>query len=320
MHKYIHSSISIISLAIFGYLIYTLWVGFEETLQAMLKLETKGLLIVLGLSLLNYFLRFLRWQWYLNAIRESMISVWKSLRYYLVGFAFTTTPGKAGEMVRSVFLKQHGISYPQSISMFFVERLSDLLATLILAAFILWHFKTYQMWIVLPVIFALMLITFVHHYSIFVHPIEDFLARRTKNSHFAHHFFEILYHCKILLHYRFLYGGLLLGIIAWGAEGIGFYYILHALEIKAGPMLAVGIYAMSLIIGALSFLPGGLGGTEAAMVMMLLTLGASSQEAFAATLICRLTTLWFAMFLGASAMLGLKLKEKMKYHDPNFSR
>lgn len=301
-----------ISLAILGYLVYTLWTGFEETFQAILRLEMKGLGIVLSLSLINYILRFLRWQWYLSALEDNVISIWQSLRYYLVGFAFTTTPGKAGEMVRSIFLKQHGISYPQSISMFFVERFSDLLATLILGAFILWHFKNYQLWIVLPVIFAFMLITFIHHYTIFMLPLQHLLARRPSSAHVVEHLFEVLSHCKTLLHYRFLYGGLLLGLIAWGAEGIGFYYILQSIEIQSGSiMMAIGIYAMSLIIGALSFLPGGLGGTEAAMLVMLSTLGASSQEALAATLICRLTTLWFAMLLGAVSMLGLGLKDKM---------
>jgi uncharacterized protein (TIRG00374 family) len=60
------------------------------------------------------------------------------------------------------------------------------------------------------------------------------------------------------------------------------------------------IYAATTIAGALSFLPGGLGVTEASMTMLLVHGAAHVDKATAvdATLLTRLATLWFAVLLG----------------------
>jgi glycosyltransferase 2 family protein len=71
---------------------------------------------------------------------------------------------------------------------------------------------------------------------------------------------------------------------------------------------AMGIYAVSLLAGALSFVPGGIGTTEGVMALLLAGLGAGAATLVAAPLISRLTTLWFAVALGllAAARLGLR--------------
>lgn len=301
----IQSTLSIIAVAILGYLSYAIWVGWEETFQAIWRLGTVGITFVLSLSLLNYVLRFCRWQWYLSIVDHQNLPVAQSLRYYFAGFAFTTTPGKVGEMIRSIFLKQHGVSYPQSLSMFFVERLSDLLATLILGALVLWHFDRYQHWVTVPVIGVVILLTLVQQQQ-WIAYLQTWLTQKVSPR--FEHVFDLILHSQLLLKSRFLYGGLLLGLLAWGAEGIGFYYILQIVGVDSSVFLAMGVYAMSLVVGALSFLPGGLGGTEVAMLFFLTAMGASNENALAITLICRFSTLWFAVILGAGALFGLKIR------------
>jgi uncharacterized protein (TIRG00374 family) len=85
--------------------------------------------------------------------------------------------------------------------------------------------------------------------------------------------------------------------------------------VDINPILATGIYAMSIVIGAASFMPGGLGGTEAAMLIFLINLGVSQEVALAATLICRFATLWFAVILGALAMIGLDTRVFTQAHE-----
>jgi hypothetical protein len=57
------------------------------------------------------------------------------LRIYLSGFALTTTPGKAGEMFRALLLRRLGVSVPTAFAAFISERLSDLIAVLLLTLF-----------------------------------------------------------------------------------------------------------------------------------------------------------------------------------------
>ena len=66
---------------------------------------------------------------------------------------------------------------------------------------------------------------------------------------------------------------------------------------------ATGIYSVAIIVGALSFLPGGLGSTEAVMVALLAAHGYTMPDAMLLTLVYRFLTLWFAIAIGWSAVV-----------------
>jgi uncharacterized protein (TIRG00374 family) len=66
---------------------------------------------------------------------------------------------------------------------------------------------------------------------------------------------------------------------------------------------AIFVCALSMLAGALSFLPGGLGGAEAVMVSLLVLKCMSMPAAIAATVFIRLATLWFAVLIGLVALI-----------------
>ena len=70
---------------------------------------------------------------------------------------------------------------------------------------------------------------------------------------------------------------------------------------------ALFVYAFALLVGGLSFLPGDLGSSEAAMIGLLSLYGLPEAAAIMATLICRLATLWFAVVLGAVFLARQKM-------------
>jgi uncharacterized protein (TIRG00374 family) len=100
-----------------------------------------------------------------------------------------------------------------------------------------------------------------------------------------------------------------LSLVAWGAEAFAFHLMLDWLGLQVDVAFAVFVYAAAMLAGALSFLPGGLGGAEATMVSLLLWLGQPQAPAVAATVLIRLTTLWFAVVLGLLA-LGSLLRQR----------
>jgi len=123
---------------------------------------------------------------------------------------------------------------------------------------------------------------------------------------------SLLQSSEALLRPRMLLGGVVLGLIAWGAEGCGFYLIVRALEFDASLAAGIGVYAAGMLVGALSFIPGGLGSTEAAMVVMLSLLGMDVSRAIAATIVCRVATLWFAVALGFCAFAAVEAGRERK--------
>ena len=61
---------------------------------------------------------------------------------------------------------------------------------------------------------------------------------------------------------------------------------------------ATAIFLIAVLSGALSGLPGGLGGTEATSVALLVLQGVPLDVAVLATAIIRVATLWFAVAIG----------------------
>src|SRR5690554_3844614 len=78
-----------------GYLAFSLWSGWQDVADAFVLIGWLGTGCALALSLVNYGLRFGRWQLYLSRLGHP-VEYGSSLRIYLSGFALTTTPGKAG--------------------------------------------------------------------------------------------------------------------------------------------------------------------------------------------------------------------------------
>jgi uncharacterized membrane protein YbhN (UPF0104 family) len=130
-------------LSALGYLAFSLWGGWHEVLDAMMRLGFTGTIIALALSLVNYGLRFVRWQKFL-ALLGHRVHTPESLRIYIAGFGLTILPGKVGEAIRSVFLKHHGVSYPESLAAFFSEQLSNLISILLLVSIGLWAYPQAQ--------------------------------------------------------------------------------------------------------------------------------------------------------------------------------
>ncbi|UCE88336.1 MAG: UPF0104 family protein, partial [Pseudomonadota bacterium] len=130
---------------------------------------------------------------------------------------------------------------------------------------------------------------------------------RTRRRRFIGHLANLLETAHDLLELKPLYTGLAVGIVAWWIQGFAFYYILDTLGLPLPLATALAIYAVSLLAGAISFIPGGVGSTEAVMALLLLASGADQTLALSAPLISRLSTLWFAVALGmlATAKLGL---------------
>jgi uncharacterized protein (TIRG00374 family) len=297
----------ILILAAIGYALAVLWRSSGATMAALTRVGVGGITLVLGLSLLNYAVRFLRWQWYLGRLR-CRVPAGLSLQYYLAGFAFTATPAKLGEAARSLYLKRHDIPYEQSLALLVAERLTDLVAMTMLASLAFTLLPGYARAgaaVAGAVGVALLLLVIVlgspgtQRRLAFVRP--------QRMRRLAGQLSSLLVNARTLIQPAALMYGLILGAIAWAAEGVGLYVILQCLHINIPLAAVIGIYAVSLLVGALSFIPGGLGGTEAAMTLLLVMHGAGQGEALAATLICRVATLWFAVAVGWLTFLRLRV-------------
>jgi uncharacterized protein (TIRG00374 family) len=108
----------------------------------------------------------------------------------------------------------------------------------------------------------------------------------------------------------------LLSVIGWLAEALALHLILIWMGATPSVAFSLFAYAAAMLAGALSFLPGGLGGAEVVMVGLLMLGGMSSGDAVAATVLIRLATLWFAVVLGLGALTDWVRREQGRAREP----
>lgn len=299
--KRLHGFIVSIAIAALGYFVFMLWGGWGDVLSAFGSVGWRGVIVALFLSLVNYGLRFLRWQMYLWALGYSVPYV-PSAVIYLAGFSLTTTPGKAGEMLRGIFLKSNGIPYLHSTAAFLSERLSDLSGVVLLSLLGLTLFTQGGTLIAVSVGLVglgVLVLSRAH----LLEAISERLAQRSgRIARLGYHLLTLLIEARQCHRLPLLVMATILSVAAWSAEAYAFYLILDWMDLKVSLPFAFSVYALSMLAGALSFLPGGLGGAEAVMVGLLLAAGVHEGPAVAATVIIRTTTLWFAVALGVAAL------------------
>ena len=287
------------------YLTFIFLIGYQDILDAITRLGWYGWALILACSLTNYLLRFERWLIYLKRFGYE-IPHFLHFHYYISGFALTTTPGKAGETIRSVYMKTHDVRFSHSLAMFFTERFLDVVVITLLATLALLSFTEYGRYILSAAI-ALILFLPLLRSGLVVHSLQrlTIVIRYPRLRLLVLHLSSLLDSARVLLEWRMLYTGMLIGLLAWSIQGFAFYYILMTMQTGIPWHIAMSIYAISLLAGALSFVPGGIGTTEAVMGLLLLNTGAEPVVAVAVPLISRLSTLWFAVGLGLLSSLYL---------------
>ncbi len=287
--------------AALAYLGFSLWAGWREVAGAFAAIGFSGILVALSLSLLNYALRFCRWQLYLRSLGHP-IAARPSLTIYLAGFSLTTTPGKAGEMLRGIFLKNLGVSYMHSTAAFLSERLSDLVAVVLIALPGLALYPQGGIFVITGVAAIAMAGLLISQGAALIWLSELLEGRSSRLVKMVRHLLLLLLEARRCHRPRVLLLATALSLAAWSAEAFAFHLVLGWTGIELNIFFAMFTYALAMLAGALSFLPGGLGGAEAVMMALLLFKGVPEPLAIAATIVIRLTTLWFAVVLGVGIM------------------
>lgn len=289
------------ALAAAGYLALSLWAGWREVLASLAQVGLPVMGGILALSLVNYLLRFVRWQHYLTVLGRR-VDWCLSARIYLAGFALTTTPGKMGELLRGFLLRPRGVPLVESTAAFFSERAADLLAILLLSSAVFWLYPSGAPLVAGTLVFVAAVIAAVQHPG-WIHAVDAWVRRKGGRVAALAKLCTLVLNFRTCFRWTTLSWALFLGLLAWGAEAIAFHWLLAALGHPLPLPLSVFVYSFAMLVGGLSFLPGGLGSSEIVMVALLVGNGLPVSVAVTATILCRLATLWFAVAIGVVCLL-----------------
>jgi glycosyltransferase 2 family protein len=262
---------------------------------------------VLGFTLLNYLLRWAKWDYYLRRMGMGQgVSYGASGLLFTSGMVMAVTPGKVGEVLKSYLLKRiNGTSISASAPIVLAERVTDGLAMLLLMGFGLTLYASAR-----PAFFALLVLTVAGLLVLQSRPlvlgIANLMAKLPYGQKIVPRLLTAYESSQRLLSLRILLPSTLISLVSWFGECVAFYYVLRGLGVPGSFLLlqqATFVFAASTLFGLVSFLPGGLGVSEASSTGLLTQLiPMAIGPATTATIIIRFCTLWFGVTLGAIAL------------------
>jgi glycosyltransferase 2 family protein len=274
----------------------------EAILQSLAGFPLGQLGLVLCLVVVGWLLRGWRFFYYLRQVREP-VPLGYSVAAFLAGFALTGTPGKLGEAVKGVFLKQdYGVAITRVVGIVMVERLMDLWGVLLLGALSLTMFSGWRWLFLISAAVVVAGGVFLCLEKVY-RPVLERLATISFLSWASKKVLGILLAGRELMTLPVFAVGLVVSTISWGMESLCLYIILQGLQLDVTLLQANFVYCFSTLVGALSMLPGGIGGTEAGMIGLLAFLGISYRAGLPAVILIRVCTLWLAILVGLGFMV-----------------
>lgn len=302
----------------FGFIVVVALLFVADLRQLRTDLGSFPLLLVPGIvaaTLFNYLLRFFKWHYYLGQIGVRDLGLGASARIFVAGFPLAVTPGKVGEAMKAVWLRDaSGVPLARGVPVVLAERVSDGLAMLVLSTFGILAFPRYlpAFLAALALLGAIVVSLQTRRLALRLLDLAERLPLLQRFAQDMRQFYDGAYQLFRPLPNLIAVS---LGTVAWAGEGVATYLVLLGFGLPPSRQtltLALFVLALSTIVGALSALPGGLGAAEASMAgMFAFVLTMPTSQAAAATLVVRLATLWLGVTLG---LLGWALWRRQLFH------
>lgn len=282
--------------AIAGYAVVSAGTGALDTLE---RVSVGTLCVCLGLALINYALRSLRWSLLAEKLSVSSGAAEDAL-IYVSGFPMGMTPGKVGEVVRLWLMRRSGgHRYVETAPLVIADRAYDLIALLV---FVLLGFGALSgfAWVGLAAAAAVLAgaVLMFGYPAILRHSLKFAYARVRKFPRLFVRLIQVSRAFERLGSWRVGLVASVLSLLGWAAEIEILRLAANALGLSLNFREAALVFASSMVLGALAIVPGGLGVADVSMAGLLTAFGGDLATVTGITIIVRACTLWFSVLFG----------------------
>ena len=285
-HKIVHSII----LGTLVVLILAIYADMDAIISAFVQFEWRYIFLIIVLTILNYLLRFYKWDYYLSRL-DIDVNKKDSAIVFFSGLTMSVTPGKLGEVLKSYLLKKmDGISISRTAPIIFAERFTDVIGLAILSSFGAIVFKHGELVLVVILFVIISIVAIIQSRSISLCLI-GFGENLPIISRHVHHLYELYGSAYTLLRLRTLIVAIIISVGSWFFECLAMLYVLKGFGLDISLISATFVFAFSSMAGAVSMLPGGLGVAEGSIVGILYTMEVPKAIAAGSALIIRFCTL-----------------------------
>ena len=309
--KYINKNrifISILLITLF-YIIFIFYSDFDKIKTNYQNFNILYFLPVLPILFFSMFCRSLV-QRYLLKNMNIQISIKSSFLIFLGGYSMIMTPGGVGLIIKSYLIqKKYGHKISKSIPLVFAERFYDILAVEIIILSTLFLFFSITS-VILSILLGIgigiaILFIKVKKFNSFFLSIITKLKIIDDEQNSKELFLETIQ--KLFKIKFFIKISIIITALTF-FEGIIIFLSFQIFNIDIGYIESVQVYYTSMLLGALSLLPAGIGAIESLFVFLLSEKNISLDLATSTILFIRFITIW--LLAGIGIIISLKFFSK----------
>ncbi|CAA9460876.1 MAG: hypothetical protein AVDCRST_MAG14-2420 [uncultured Rubrobacteraceae bacterium] len=307
-----------LGLGVAVYLVLAVLADLEDLGVALSGFRLSLVPVIFGLVALSYVVRFVRWSYYLRLLKATM-PLRPNVAIFAAGLSMTISPGKLGEVLKSVFIKQvNGAPIARTAPAVVAERATDgtgMIAWGLMGALAFsFGFEALLLFLAIAAVGIAVLrskrLSLLAERVLLKLPLLNRLAPHVGDFHGA---------SSELLATRPLIVGTFISFCSWGLEILAVYLCVVGIGAEVPFLVVVFIFVLGSFAGAFSMLPGGIGVAEAGLAGGFSTFaGLSGGLSVALTFVIRIATLWFATLIGVVGLLVVRrvVGEPADLEDP----
>ena len=280
--------------------VYALFVMFSDIsllIEKFQNIELKYVVLGIVVVFIGLFLRAIRWFLMLKSL-DVEINLKSCILIYFSGTAFGLTPGRLGEVIKSHYLKRL-VNTPLTTSAptIIVERILDVFAILFIAISIFFLIGIQNNIVFIGIGILALSFFLIYQRKLFLKLLNrtestPIIGKLSKNLITA---IDIIF---TLTKPKSISLTLPLSILSWLLESFVVYFVLKSFDIQISVVSSIFIFVVSSLLGAISFLPGGVGATEGGLFGLLYLENISYNDAVGPVLVIRIIVLWMTIIFG----------------------
>ena len=305
----------IIFVSVAVYSTFLFFSDFNKVYDSIQNFQISSIPLILLIIFSSWVVLFFRWTILLKK-HKLFIPLKINLLVFFAAFTLAISPAKSGEIIKTILLKNKcQIPITKSIPIIFLERFYDMIGTAAVAAIGITFLGLSFGMVLIPIVIAIVGIFYLFYskkgFSIalkilnYIKPLKKFSENAEESHKIIRNSSDIKTVCScsgLTILFRLI-------------EAVGIIFILAALGIDFINFLnLLSRYSISVIIGAMSMSPGGLGVTEGSFAGLLTLEGIDLKTTLAIAVIVRFFTLWFAVLVG---FISLKIINVIKDNPKN---
>lgn len=306
-------AIIIVIIFLIFYVIFAIYYDANQFIESLDKINSYFIITILLSFTTGILIRSIRQMLFLRHLGIK-IPLKQNTIIYLAGLSMLITPAGLGEMIKSHFLlKKYNQPVSKTMPLVIAERYHDALA--ILSIIIIFSIITGVAFLIIPILIigiflvvSLIVVRQRNMFQIFQKVISKVkIFQNLENSSIEFNKSLVSFSSK-----KIFFSGWLVGIAAWSFDALGVFLCFQAFELDFDFLITTVLGLSSILFGALTLIPGGVGVTEVSFVELLSLYGIEPSVSSTLSLFFRLQSIWYATCIGIVATKFALSKNKFE--------